>query len=324
MRLLIFCSLFISSILHSVQTVVMCSDFDLGQSAYAKANERLKLYGIELKEIDFSKYDQEDSLPSDGIIFFNCPWRGKKLLEYPSLQNKRSIFLWEPPTVYPDLHLPEVLALFRRVYTWDDSLVDGVHCFKFYYPVLQGMIHDVWPFSEKKLCTQVSSNKHSSHQNELYSQREGVIQFFESFPQEDFVFYGYGWEGAGYKNYGGVVEDKIRTIQRYRFNFCYENIKEIEGYVTEKIFDSFTAGCVPVYWGASNIDRYVPRECFIDRRDFASLEDLYLFLKNMSEYEYERYLVHIRKFLTSPEAQLFRREFFDELFFQEILMSARE
>ena len=41
-------------------------------------------------------------------------------------------------------------------------------------------------------------------------------------------------------------------------------MRNVNGYVTEKIFDAFKAGCVPVYWGAENITKYVPAECFID------------------------------------------------------------
>jgi hypothetical protein len=318
-----FLCLFAFFTLHAMKTVVISSDYELGDSFYAKSNAQLAAYGIEVKRIDYSQYEQEDSLPSDPIIFFNFPWQAHKLLSYSSLQTKRSIFIWEPPTIYPNLYMPETLKLFDRVYTWDDALVDEVHCFKFYYPSLQGMIHDVAPFRHRKLCTQISANKHSPHPNELYSQREEVIKFFEAFPNDDFRFYGYGWESSGYKNYQGAVDDKIRTIMRYRFNFCYENIKEIEGYVTEKIFDSFTAGCVPVYWGASNIERYVPRECFIDRRDFSSMDELYHFLKNMSEHEFDRYLFHIRKFLASKEAQVFKREYFDELFIKAVLTVAK-
>lgn len=308
--------------LYAIQTVVICSDYELGDSFYAKVNARLIDYGIELKRINFSDYEQEDSLPEDPIIFFNCPWQGKKLLGYPTLQEKRSMILWEPPTIYPDLYQPHIFELFHKIYTWNDTLVDGVHCLKFYYPSLQRMIRDVLPFHEKKLCTQISANKHSPHPDQLYSHRESVIQFFESFEQEDFHFYGYGWESSGYKNYRGAPDDKIRTLRNYRFNFCYENIKDLEGYVTEKIFDSFTAGCIPVYRGANNITHYVPKECFIDVRDFSSLDDLYLFLKNMTEHDYEAYLSHIRKFLESEQAQLFTREYFDELFFQAVLGEA--
>src|SRR5207244_2755686 len=98
--------------------------------------------------------------------------------------------------------------------------------------------------------------------------------------------------------------------KNYKFCFCYENMGEQEGYITEKIFDSFTAGCVPIYLGATNITSYIPKECFIDRRDFASESDLYDFLKSIDRGTYNGYLKAIRSFLESQPAQSFSIEQF--------------
>lgn len=43
--------------------------------------------------------------------------------------------------------------------------------------------------------------------------------------------------------------NKIEFLAGYRFNICPENMDAKE-YVTEKIWDSFEAGCIPVYGGA--------------------------------------------------------------------------
>lgn len=45
------------------------------------------------------------------------------------------------------------------------------------------------------------------------------------------------------------ADDKIEFLRQYRFNICPEN-SDTPGYVTEKLFDSFEAGCIPIYWGA--------------------------------------------------------------------------
>jgi hypothetical protein len=57
-------------------------------------------------------------------------------------------------------------------------------------------------------------------------------------------------------------------LEKYKFSICYENARDTPGYITEKIFDCFFAGCVPIYWGANNITDHIPKECFIDKRDF--------------------------------------------------------
>lgn len=45
--------------------------------------------------------------------------------------------------------------------------------------------------------------------------------------------------------YGDRKEEYLR---QYRFNLCPENSLG-EGYITEKVFDSISAGCIPIYWG---------------------------------------------------------------------------
>ncbi|AIL32582.1 glycosyltransferase family 10 domain-containing protein [Basilea psittacipulmonis] len=43
-------------------------------------------------------------------------------------------------------------------------------------------------------------------------------------------------------------DDKIDYLKQYRFNLCPENSESV-GYITEKIFESIMAGCIPIYWG---------------------------------------------------------------------------
>lgn len=46
-------------------------------------------------------------------------------------------------------------------------------------------------------------------------------------------------------------DNKIEYLKQFKFNLCPEN-SNAEGYVTEKLFDSFKAGCIPIYWGSLN------------------------------------------------------------------------
>ena len=62
----------------------------------------------------------------------------------------------------------------------------------------------------------------------------------------------------------GTLTSKNQTMQMYKFSICYENARGLPGYITEKIFDSFLAN-VPIYWGADNISKHIPDECFIDK-----------------------------------------------------------
>lgn len=46
-------------------------------------------------------------------------------------------------------------------------------------------------------------------------------------------------------------DNKINFIKQFIFNICPEN-SDYPGYVTEKIFQAFEAGCIPIYWGSEN------------------------------------------------------------------------
>lgn len=46
-------------------------------------------------------------------------------------------------------------------------------------------------------------------------------------------------------------DNKVDFIKEYKFNICPEN-SNADGYVTEKIFESIAAGCIPIYWGSNN------------------------------------------------------------------------
>jgi hypothetical protein len=106
------------------------------------------------------------------------------------------------------------------------------------------------------------------------------------------------------------VEHKRQVLTRTRFAICYENVRDLPGYITEKIFDCFFSGCVPVYWGASNIEKHVPADCFVDRRRFSDTGAVYAYLKAMSEAEFMGYQQRIASFLQSDAARPFDSEFF--------------
>jgi len=269
--------------------------------------KNVNLYATDLK-------NEKDDLNLRYVIVWNKPGCGSKELFKKFTPKKLLLFMWEPPTVIK--YSSEYLSHFKRVYTWNDDLVDNKKFFKFYYPELKPMMNNLPSFEERKLVTQISSNKKSRHSKELYSERERVIQFFED--KKEFDFYGFAWEEKGYKNYRRSVENKLETLQNYRFNVCYENIYDIKGYITEKIFDSFAAGAIPIYWGASNVTDYIPKNCFIDRRDFKDFAAVYDYIRTMDKATYETYLKNIQAFLQSDKAKLFSYEMFEVIFLEAI------
>jgi hypothetical protein len=301
---------------HGVPIEVVSSDWKIFGENFKKDNSR---WG-QLKR----KLMGERSITLDPdiekIVFMNTPpslYRDYYMKKLP--KEKLVLFMWEPLMHGRKMYNKNLHACMGRVYTWDDDLVDNIHYFKFYYPALTPMLTHIPSFEEKKFCTMISGYHGSQkfptkYPNELYSERRKAAAFFDRIGETGFDLYGRGWDATLYPSYRGAIADKLGVLKNYRFAICYENCQQVKGYISEKIFDCFAAGTIPIYWGASNITDYIPKGCFIDRRDFETLEELYSFLKQMGKAEFDEYLKQIAAYLQSDQAKLFSRENFDRIF----------
>jgi len=240
------------------------------------------------------------------------------------MDKKMVLFLWEPPSVSPGNWDQELHKLFPRIFTWNDNYVDGCKIIKMNIP--QPSQFPSMPkiaFENQKLLVNISTNRFSRHPRELYSARRASIRHFEQTHPENFDLYGIGWNSPVniletilplkrriYPSYQGTVQNKWDVLPKYRFSICYENIHGEPGYVTEKIFDSMRANCVPIYWGAPNIADYVDTGAFVDRREFRTNFELESYLVNMNEKEYTHYLDNIQYYLNGNRFKKFLPENF--------------
>ena len=147
---------------------------------------------------------------------------------------------------------------------------------------------------------------------EIYLDRIRAMRYFSRY--EDFFLYGRGWDeqisgfgpedqNAALKCWKGMIdieyEAKLNCMRGFKFSICFENCN-FPGYVTEKIFDAFLAGCIPVYYGAPDIKDFVPEGAFIDYTKFTGMEELDRFLQGLSEAEANNYLKAAADFIHSP------------------------
>lgn len=238
----------------------------------------------------------------------------KALQKYP--KEKRLLFSFEGAITNPRSHQHEYGKLYGKVFTWNDDMVDNKKYFKVFFPWGDALpqIQDIPAFEDKKLAVLVGSDNHYNHPIEGYSMRRDLINFFEKKPYCGFEFYG-NWKKNQYKNCKGFIPwdksierftysrraGKINIIKNYKFDIVYDNCLGCNGYINERLWDSFAAGCVPVYYGTPNITQYIPANCFIPRQLFASNEELLAFLNNMTQETYEEYQQNIRNFLASEQ-----------------------
>lgn len=156
-------------------------------------------------------------------------------------------------------------------------------------------------------------------ENELQNKRLEFVEFFGSrsiLNQGQFKLYGNGWDSLDNlpktwetrlsdiikKLNPKPIDDKIEAISNCKFNLCIENLR-YKGYITEKIIHSFVAGTIPVYLGAPDIEKYIPKNCFIDVRDFANLDELFKYMNNLSPQKAQEYIANGQEFLYSAEGQ---------------------
>ena len=278
----------------------------------------------------------------DAIVFMDFPTFKNKYFKQLVSDKSKNLYLliFESEVIRPDNWNLKNHKYFKKIFTWNDDFVDNKKYFKinFSSKIPADLNFDL--NKKDKLCTTIVANKFKFHQLELYTERVNAIRWFEENHPEDFDLYGIGWDKYYFKgmlsrlnrfdtltkflkpkypSYKGSVESKREVLQKYKFAICYENARDISGYITEKIFDCFFAGCVPVYWGALNVNEHIPEDTFIDKRNFSTYKELYKYLKNMPDEEYMNYLKAIKNFIKSDKIYPFSAECFAETIIKEIV-----
>ncbi len=242
--------------------------------------------------------------------------------------------------------LPVFARQFRRVLSWSDtpSLLPftgvPVATMPFRWPQSFDLVHDeLWESRDRGFLVMINTNKLPRlYVDELYTARLRAVEYFQQFGEID--LYGRYWHSAprrvgktrtpatfrrlGMKGWElkqrllpdplyvaaakadrGSVRSKSATLARYRFALCFEN-SVLRGWMTEKLFDCFFVGTVPIYWGAPEILDVVPAACFIDMRQFRDFAELRAFLHALSPAEVDGYRDAARRYLASDRFAEFR------------------
>ncbi|MDP1614436.1 MAG: glycosyltransferase family 10 [Methylococcales bacterium] len=242
--------------------------------------------------------------------------RVRQVAAYP--RERCFLIATEPPAVAPLFHSPIVKERFGKIFTLLQKYVDNETYVKIHHLVLQkdpvSAIEEV-PFEQKKLCCMIQANKFFyPDPGELYSERQSLAISFTQLTTygEEFHLYGPGWQGL--PSWKGIANTNKTIIKDYKFTVCYENSYDQPGYITERIFNSLISRNVPIYLGAPDILDYVPKECFIDARDFGGRgsithQKIWQFIKTMDKTTYTKYIQVGQDYLANhPKYQCFSVE----------------
>lgn len=191
-------------------------------------------------------------------------------------KSRRILVFWEPRIVDKTYYDKKILREYGHFFAPSKNWLDeaGVEGEIFNWP--QAKSAQIEPFEmwrkRKKAFVIIQGNKFSARKGELYSLRRRVIKS-KTIPID---LYGKNWNegifldlarwvnsarksnlreisfssirGAAfrYENYMGEVISKQEILSKYRYSIVIENQAN---YVSEKLFDSVSAGCATLYLG---------------------------------------------------------------------------
>jgi len=210
-------------------------------------------------------------------------------------------------------------------------------------------------FEKRKLANLVNGSianyKYHYRTGSLLGERYRLIEWFSKYHAADFDFFGrnirkrhyaMSFPGLGMLKkmlpepvimktseivqrrirnvYKGEVSPlkKIANLNKYKFSFCFENTNNIDGYITEKLFDCFFSRTIPVYWGAPDIKDVIPEDCFVDFRKFKNYDELHAYMKSYRFEDAIQMFDQQKNFLMSRQASLMSSDNFAQTIFQEI------
>ena len=64
-----------------------------------------------------------------------------------------------------------------------------------------------------------------------------------------------------------MVKAKCLFLNNYKFNLCFEN-SSYPGYVTEKLYEAYMGGAIPIYWGSPTVECDFNTKAFLNWHDY--------------------------------------------------------
>lgn len=294
---------------------------------YIKLKSDLEKLSIEALTYDCVKNFSNSELDGDGYISFGM-MRDFEEIKKNGLRLV-AFFILEPPLIINKtyLSLPYLTSMFEKVFIhnttgdcFDLSNVKVEKLSKLYWPQPYPEVNEsYWGNTDRMNKIVVINGHHRPRrllQRELYSQR---IKWFTSLNKYIPVdLYGRGWDQlisrsslwpTYLKNYfsikriyKGTCSSKLKLMSQYDFALCFENLI-MDSYITEKIFDCFYSGVIPIYRGGDDIQKWIPSEAFIDLRKFANEKDLSDYLINLTMIQKKIFRDAGKAFVSSHEGQ---------------------
>lgn len=235
--------------------------------------------------------------------------------------------------------LPKKIHEYLLIFSWNEKLYSHFDSFKkVLIPSIDSrelIKNNKRKYKYAMICANKKFIKKNKH--ELYSHRKNIIDWFSDNDMTNFYLFGKGWKYSDEWNgikpfikkllkpvktpkvFRGEIINKSDILTKSVFSFCYENMISSQDYITEKIFDSMLSGCIPIYLGSKKISSYIPKEVFIDARNFKNIDEIYSYVEGLSYDEVIEKREAIYRYILSPDSSIFRNDYFASFVVDEIL-----
>jgi len=266
---------------------------------FHRMREHMALRGICVQTADFMFKDGVKNMQNTTYYSFGLLDNFERIV----LERRArlaSFVIMEPPVVAPLLYeaLPRLTEVFEKVFVHntngDGYSLEGVdtdRLRKLYWPIpYADALEPYWGYGKRMKRVVVINGSHNprSKNRELYSLRIKAMADLSKLGVVD--LFGMGWDRwwsresmwlpywqnrrAIMSIYKGKCASKFEVLQNYEFCLCFENM-QMDGYITEKIFDCIYAGTIPLYRGAPDISNYIPGDIFVDCRQYLTWEKMW-------------------------------------------------
>ena len=134
--------------------------------------------------------------------------------------------------------------------------IPTVHCRIAYFNMLEDHYKKIpkVPFEQKKFILFISKNRLNQNKSKLFAHLQ----------KQGFTVHHISQYNSILSNTSCYHSKEILSVfSQYKFIAAFENSNNTKGYITEKIFNAFFAGAIPIYDGAPDIARFINPQAYL-------------------------------------------------------------
>jgi hypothetical protein len=260
---------------------------------------------------DLLEFEFVDSYPDFTIVLGNTNW---EKLETPK---ERTFYfsqepLWSPNQPKEKIHnyCSKIFIADKQEYPNHDEYIETL------VPMLyagrgESDSREEWDWSKKlkhkdftksDSISMIVTKNGSQHHNQVSNSVTSIINYglrtelaIKLSNNSEVDIYGTYWEKND-KNIKGEIWNKHVGLDKYKFSISCENSIQ-KNYVSEKFWDVILTDTIPIYLGCTNLNEYIPDNCYISLND-KTIDEMIQTINEISsntDYYYEKYINNIRK-----------------------------